>query len=149
MHWLLGKARPNPVIKWYLARLDILRGSGRSAAHYNIFILWCVSLSTTLPYSRSPKGSAVYIFFFTLPRIDGSAEETHINITLDGQAGGVYNYAPSLTDSYRYNVPVYSNPQIPVGQHSIVISAEVRSVMEFDYAVYSFVYYILKVHLNC
>jgi hypothetical protein len=82
-------------------------------------------------------GSAIYIFFVTLPQIAGTIPETHLNITLDGQAAGVYNFIPGPTDSYHYNVSVYSNPYLLAGQHSIVISAEIQSVMEFDYAVYS------------
>jgi hypothetical protein len=67
--------------------------------------------------------------------------ETHLKITLDSQPAGVFDFVPVPGDPYRYNVLVYGNSNMPGGQHTIVISAETISVIEFDYAVYSFVFH--------
>jgi hypothetical protein len=75
--------------------------------------------------------------------------ETHLNITLDGEPVGTYDWVPSSGDQYYYNVLVYSNSDLDGGEHQVVISAEVTSIMEFDYAVYSFVYHVPNGLLGC
>jgi len=94
-----------------------------------------VPRTITIPFN----GSAIYIFFFTIPQLAGVADETHLNITLDAQPAGVFNFVPEPTDAYHYNVSVYSNSNILSGQHTIVISTggAASGVLEFDYAVYT------------
>jgi len=97
--------------------------------------------SVIIPHTYSPVGSAIYVFFFTVPRkVDVS--ETRLNITLDAHPAGVFDFVPGPTDDYRYNVSVYSNSSIANGQHIIVLSTAgaAPGVLEFDYAIYSFVY---------
>lgn len=85
------------------------------------------------------NGSAIYVYFFTMPQLAGVADETYLNITLDAQPAGIFSFVPGPTDPYHYNVSVYSNSNIVNGQHTIVISTggAASGVLEFDYAVYS------------
>jgi len=84
------------------------------------------------------NGSAIYVFFLTVPK-KVYISETHLNITLDGNKTGVFNFVPSPSDGYRYNVLVYNNSKLPSRQHTIVLSTggNTSAVLEFDYAVYS------------
>ncbi|KIM85890.1 hypothetical protein PILCRDRAFT_5003 [Piloderma croceum F 1598] len=70
----------------------------------------------TIPFN----GSAIYIFFFTVPKTV-YISETHLNITLDGHPA------------------VYSNSKLVSGQHIIMLSTggNADAVLEFDYAIYS------------
>lgn len=93
---------------------------------------------------------AIYVFFITVPTTAGGTTETHLNVTLDGQPVGVFNYVPGPNDNYTYNQPVYSNSNLITGRHTLVVSAEgaVSSLMEFDYAVYTFVFPMFVVVVN-
>ena len=103
--------------------------------------VWGHFRNIVILYTNSPVGSAIYVFFFTTPQW-----ETHLNITLDEKPAGTFHFVPGPTESYHYNVSVYSNSTLFSGMHSIVISTAgaASAILEFDYAVYSFVYHILK-----
>jgi hypothetical protein len=64
-------------------------------------------------------GSAIYVYFITVPNIPTLYPETHLNITLDGQHVDVFNYAPQANDVYHYNQSVYSNSDLLSGPHTI------------------------------
>lgn len=95
-------------------------------------------------------GLAIYVFFITVPIISNVTTETHLNLTLDGQPVSVFNYVPGPNDYYQYNQSVYSNSNMIIGDHTLIISSEgaTSSVLEFDYAVYTFVFYITIVVIN-
>lgn len=101
------------------------------------------------PHTYNFVGSAIYAFFITAPYIPGANAETHLNISLDGQFAGTYNYVPGETDPYQYNVSVYSNPNIPMGLHTLLMSTggSTPAILEFDYAVYTSAYHVLEVFL--
>jgi hypothetical protein len=85
------------------------------------------------------------MFFFTTPQW-----ETHLNITLDEKPAGTFHFVPGPTESYHYNVSVYSNSTLSSGIHSIVISSggAASAILEFDYAIYSFVHHMPKPLFN-
>lgn len=100
----------------------------------------------------SVLGSAIYAFFVLVPDLTRTASEVHLNFALDGLSVGVFNYVPGPMDSFHYNHSVYSNSNVTgTGPHTLVIStgSAPSPVLQFDYAVYSFVYYhVLQCYLS-
>jgi len=85
-------------------------------------------------------GSAIYAFFITVPDLPRTASEVHLNIALDGQLVGAFNFVPGPLDSFHYNQSVYSNSSVSgAGPHTLVIStgSTASPILQFDYAVYS------------
>lgn len=84
-------------------------------------------------------GSAIYVFFITVPIININNPNTHLNISLDGQPPSTYDYMPDSSSPYLYNQTVYSNSNLDAGQHTLVVSSGgvLSSTMLFDYAIYS------------
>ena len=64
---------------------------------------------------------------------------TDVNITLDGRLAGQYNVFSDISEQFKYDVPVFTQENIPYGEHTIEMSAfgpNLTYVM-FDYAIYT------------
>ncbi|KAI0346982.1 hypothetical protein BDW22DRAFT_1425073 [Trametopsis cervina] len=81
-------------------------------------------------------GTAVYLF-----NILQNATLTDVNVTIDGQFTSRFTDSPHLPDSdtFAYNVPVFSADTLPFGEHTVAMSASgpVWTLVLFDYAIYT------------
>jgi hypothetical protein len=80
-------------------------------------------------------GSAVYVFC----ALDGNIDATFY---LDGVQVGTLLRTAVEPAGYEYNVPVYTNPSIPPGQHTLVVQNGrpngIQSLMILDSIVYTY-----------
>ena len=81
-------------------------------------------------------GNAVYLF-----NILQNGALTDVNITVDGKFASRYTYQPQLPDymQFVYNTPIFSQENLPFGDHSVQVSAfgPDHTVVLFDYALYT------------
>lgn len=93
-------------------------------------------------------GTAIYLFGIEPNFIpNGITTFSNLTIQLDGEVVGHYLHIPDNTLDVAYNVPIYANPSIQNGQHSVVVSMAAgstddkdHSLLLFDYAIYTYVH---------
>ncbi|KAJ7923044.1 hypothetical protein B0H13DRAFT_2185293 [Mycena leptocephala] len=99
--------------------------SANSKPHANVPLIASVSFN----------GSAVYVFC----ALDGNIDATFY---LDGVQVGTLLRTAVEPAGYEYNVPVYANPSIPQGQHTLVMQNGrpngIQSLMILDSIVYTY-----------
>ncbi|KAI0337065.1 hypothetical protein BDW22DRAFT_1433646 [Trametopsis cervina] len=85
------------------------------------------------------SGIAIYVFFIMEDQVRPFiTSATSMDIVLDGLFATTFTHAPSNLTDYEYNVCVYSNDNLPAGQHTVsLISNGPPSLMLFDYANYT------------
>lgn len=79
-------------------------------------------------------GTAFYLFNILV-----KLTLTDVNVTLDGQLVGSYTRFSNITEQFLYDVPIYSQEDIPYGEHTVLVSAfgpDQTNVL-FDYAIYT------------
>lgn len=69
----------------------------------------------------------------------GYASATDISVSLDGQTAVPFSYNPPGTDDYQYNVQVFQSVNMPLQEHTVLVSStgESSSLLLFNYAVYT------------
>ena len=87
------------------------------------------------------NGTAVYVYNVLANTVPLTDTLTNISFTLDGTEVGTFVHEPTASTEFDYDIPVYSNPEIPNMEHELVIQAVEcgRPVLIlFDYIVYTF-----------
>lgn len=84
-------------------------------------------------------GTAVYAYFILVNFVQGVTTNTSLNITLDDQAPVQFTHLPNpSSEDYEYNVPIYTNTEIPDGPHTLSITSDsISSLLLFDYVLYT------------
>lgn len=82
----------------------------------------------------SRVGTAVYLYNILV-----KLALTDVNITLDGQLAYRYTLVPNISEQYRYDALIFSQEDIPYGEHTVEMSAfgPNQTVVLFDYAIYT------------
>ena len=64
---------------------------------------------------------------------------TDVNFTLDGKFVDRYTQTPDINEEYEYNALVFSQDDIPYGEHTLEMSAfgPNQTTVLFDYALYT------------
>ncbi|KAI0800515.1 hypothetical protein C8Q74DRAFT_420803 [Fomes fomentarius] len=86
-------------------------------------------------------GTAVYVYCVIANAVPNTTTLTNLTFTLDGQQVGTYVHVPTDSTAFQYDVPVYTNPSLSNGDHTLVIEATgdtASSLVLFDYIVYTF-----------
>ncbi|KAF8447258.1 hypothetical protein L210DRAFT_944256 [Boletus edulis BED1] len=85
-------------------------------------------------------GSALYIFFITANNITGASTFTDLDFVLDQVTVGRYTHTPSPITGYQYNVSVYVNESMELGEHNMMVQPVDSGndvLMLFDYFIYT------------
>ncbi len=86
-------------------------------------------------------GTAVYVYHVIANTVPYTTTLTNLTFTLDGQQVGTYVHIPTDSTAFQYDVPVYTNPNLSNGDHTLVMEATgdtASSLILFDYIVYTF-----------
>ncbi|KAF8447194.1 hypothetical protein L210DRAFT_355470 [Boletus edulis BED1] len=85
-------------------------------------------------------GNALYIFFITANNVAHATTFTDLDFVLDEVIVGRYTHTPSSFNDYQYNVPVYVNESMDLGEHNMMIqpvNSGNQVLMLFDYFIYT------------
>lgn len=94
-------------------------------------------LSSQLYLSRTDlrtTGTAIYLYNILIKLV-----LTDVNITVDGKFADRYTYALDLNEEYEYGALVFSQDNMPYGEHTVEMSSfgPNATTVLFDYAVYT------------
>lgn len=91
-------------------------------------------------------GSALYIFLIIANNVTNATTFTEVDFVLDQLPAGTYTHTPSTSTDYQYNVAVYANDSLALGEHNMMIQP-VNSgndvLILFDYLIYTCVLYLI------
>ena len=94
------------------------------------------------PISDFETGVGLYVFFIVPDSPNGTATvDTDLIFTLDGTTAGTYTHSVTSQQTFLYNVPVYSNPNMDWGNHTFLVNLSApsgaSSAALFDYLIYT------------
>ncbi|PIL26344.1 hypothetical protein GSI_12100 [Ganoderma sinense ZZ0214-1] len=85
-------------------------------------------------------GTAFYVYGILANTIPYVTTNTNLTFFLDGQLAGTFQHNPTTSTDFEYNVPMYSNSNLPNGDHTVmfeVIGDSIPSFVLIDYFVYT------------
>ncbi|TDL24136.1 hypothetical protein BD410DRAFT_719993 [Rickenella mellea] len=88
------------------------------------------------------NGSAIYVYGILANQVPFATTATNLTFTLDGAVVGTFVHVPDSSSDFIYNVPFYTNPSLPMGQHTLHIESNAvtqSALILFDYAIYTYV----------
>ncbi|KAH9842687.1 uncharacterized protein C8Q71DRAFT_733970 [Rhodofomes roseus] len=90
--------------------------------------------------SISFQGTAIWVYCVVPNYILNADTLVNIDFTLDGEFSNTYTHSPEQSDTYDYNVTVYSNTTLKNIKHTLVLTAkdDSPSIILFDWAMYTF-----------
>ncbi|KAF9008314.1 hypothetical protein BDQ17DRAFT_1237124 [Cyathus striatus] len=93
------------------------------------------------------NGTAIYVFCALALSTSSPTGYSNMTFYIDGELVGQFEkIPPGIQGKYLYNKTVYSNTNLPPGQHAFTLqngqpgNAGNKSLTLFDYLVYSYVY---------
>ncbi|KAF8551996.1 hypothetical protein OG21DRAFT_1416887 [Imleria badia] len=85
-------------------------------------------------------GSALYIFFIIANTVSNATTLTDVDFVLDQLAVSSYTHTPSTSTDYQYNVAIYANDSLVLGEHNMMIqpvNSGNNVLILFDYLIYA------------
>ncbi|KAF8447196.1 hypothetical protein L210DRAFT_3361121, partial [Boletus edulis BED1] len=90
-------------------------------------------------YTPGIEFTALYIFFIIANNVTSAVTFTDLEFVLDHVTVGRYTHTPSSSTEYQYNVPVYVNESMALGEHNMMVQpvdSGNKVLMLFDYVIY-------------
>lgn len=98
--------------------------------------------SDTRSVTASFAGTAVYVYGIVANTVPFTSTITNLTFQLDGKDVGTYLHTPTTSTDFQYHTLLYSNPNIPNGDHTIACGTNGHTadnfLILFDYIIYTF-----------
>ncbi|TBU58177.1 hypothetical protein BD310DRAFT_906747 [Dichomitus squalens] len=116
------------------SELDISQIMNQTWHHATFFDGAPIQMEVTFP------GTAVYVYNIlpnTLP--GGVSSHTNLLFSIDGETVGQFSHVSDSSAKFLYNQLVYWNASLSKTTHTLVMRADVGSLVIFDYMIYTMV----------